>query len=269
MDELLHARYGTAGAPAGVDIEVPKTLELLLTHRSVRKFTDDPVSDEQLTAIIAAAQSAPSSSNHQAFSIIEVRDPERKQRLVERGRGSRFIPEAPVVLVFVADWARAGQMAARAGEGRVASEYLESTIVGVVDAALAAQNASVAASALGLGTCFLGSLRNETDFMAEEFALPDGAVVVFGLALGVPDPSERAGTKPRLPQHVVRHRERYSDAAASDIDAYDETLAEYYRAYDRPHTWSTIAIGRVAAVEGLHGRESMREAFARRGLPSH
>lgn len=266
-NELLQARYGRGQAPE-LSIDVPEALALLLRHRSVRAFTDAPVGDDAVTAIIAAAQSASSSSNHQAYSIIEVRDAARKQRLVERGRGSLFLPQAPVILLFVADWARNGQLAARSGEDHAATEYFESTLVAVADAALAAQNAVVAASALGLGACFLGSLRNETDFMSEEFALPPGAVIVFGVALGWPDPAERAGVKPRLPQRVVRHRERYTDAAPEDIEAYDRALAEYYRAYGRTHSWISAAIGRVRDIAGLHGREGMRAVFARRGLPS-
>ena len=62
---------------------------------------------------------------------------------------------------------------------------------------------------------------------------------------------------------------RYEAAAASDITSYRDTLAEYYRPYNRPHDWISIAVHRVADVEGLDGRETMREAFAERGLPSH
>ncbi|QTV79931.1 nitroreductase family protein [Microbacterium sp. NIBRBAC000506063] len=93
-NELLQARYGRGQAPE-LSIDVPEALALLLRHRSVRAFTDAPVGDDAVTAIIAAAQSASSSSNHQAYSIIEVRDPARKQRLVERGRGSLFLPRRP------------------------------------------------------------------------------------------------------------------------------------------------------------------------------
>lgn len=265
--ELFQARYGAGNAPT-IDIELPETVKLILKHHSVRSFTEQPVSEDHLTAIIGAAQSAPTSSNHQAYSIIEVRDEERKKRLAELGRGSAFIPDAPVILLFVADWARHRQIAERAGEPSVAHEYFESTLVGTVDAAIAAQNAVVAASALGLGTCYLGSLRNEPDFMAEEFSLPAGSVIVFGMALGWPDPNEAAGTKPRLPQRAVWHREVYQDSRPEDIDAYEAALGEYYQPYGRSSRWISSAIARIRDISGLHGREHMREAFGRRGLPS-
>lgn len=267
LEALLRARYGASHTPT-VAFDPPEALKLLLRHRSVRAFTDEPVTEDQLTAIIAAAQSAPSSSNHQAYSIIEVRDADRKKRLHEQGRGSSFVPDAPVILLFVADWARHGQLAQRAGEPSVAHEYLESTLVGAIDAALVAQNAAIAASALGLGTCFLGSLRNEPDVMVEEFSLPTGTVILFGLALGWPDPSERAGIKPRLPQRAVWHREHYRDSTPDAVETYERTLAAYYADYGRSHSWIRTAIGRIRDVAGLHGRERMRAAFTRQGLHS-
>jgi nitroreductase len=266
--ELFAARYGATNAPTAT-IELPEAVELILRHRTVRQFTDQPVSDDHLTALIAAAQSAPSSSNQQAYSIIEVRDELRKERLRDVGRGSAFLTEAPVILLFVADWARHSQIAMWAGEPSVTQGYLESTLVGAIDAALAAQNLVTAASALGMGTCYLGSLRNEPDFMAEEFGLPDGAVILFGLALGWPDPTEPAGIKPRLPQKAVWHAERYRATELEDIEAYSRALADYYAPQIRPHTWVEFAISRMKDLTGLKGRERMREAFARRGLPSN
>lgn len=271
FERLWQARYGTSEASGITDPAITENpmLRLLLGHRSVRKYTDEPVSDEMITAIVAAAQSASSSSNKQAFSIIEVRDEERRRRLTEHGRGSRFIPGAPVVLLFVADWARASQMAERAGVSDVTSEYLESTIVGVADAAIAAQNAVVAAEALGLGACFLGSMRNEPDFMADEYTTPHRAMILFGVSIGWPDPTEQAGIKPRLPQEAVLHREKYQDVAPEAIDAYDDALAEYYSAYGRQHRWSESLVSLVKDVSGLHGRDTMRESLARRGLTSN
>jgi nitroreductase len=76
---LYQARYGSA------EVTVPSAgshlIDQLLAHRSVRAYLPDPVSDDTLTAIIAAAQSASSSSNLQAWSVVAVRDPERKARL--------------------------------------------------------------------------------------------------------------------------------------------------------------------------------------------
>src|SRR5690349_20429378 len=108
----ITARYGDAAAALAVRSDV---LDLLLAHRSVRQFGPGEVSDEQLRALVAAAQSAPTSSNLQPWSVVAVRDPERKARLASFAAGQRFVAEAPLLLVWVADLGRARRLASRAG----------------------------------------------------------------------------------------------------------------------------------------------------------
>ena len=147
---LYQARYGspdvlspTAGSPV---------IDHLLAHRSVRAYLPDPVSDDTLSAIVAAAQSAASSSNLHAWSVVAVRDPARKARLAELAGDQDHIRQAPLLLVWLADLARLDDVATRVGESAAALDYLEMFQVGVIDAALAAQNAVTAAESLGLGT---------------------------------------------------------------------------------------------------------------------
>lgn len=245
-----------------------ETLALLLRHRSVRSFSGEAVSDEHITAIVAAAQSAASSSNNQSWSVVEVRDAGRRARLVSEAGGSELIAAAPVMLVFVADWSRAADIAAWQGDAADAADYLESTLVGFVDAGIAAQNAVVAAEAMGLGTVYLGSLRNHPDVAAGELGLPQRATVAFGVALGWPDPADAAGIKPRLPQHAVRSREQYRPVAREDVEAYETALAEYNASQGRSGGWVRQVVARIRDVRGLHGRENARAALERRGLPS-
>jgi hypothetical protein len=106
------ARYGDPAATLGVVNEV---LSLQLARRSVRRFGTRPVSDEELGALVAAAQSAPTSSNLQPWSVVAVRDPERKRRLARLAAGQAFIAEAPLFLVWIADLGRARRLASRNG----------------------------------------------------------------------------------------------------------------------------------------------------------
>ncbi|GAA4771569.1 nitroreductase family protein [Microbacterium gilvum] len=269
VNALLRQRYG-ASAPVLADPAIlsSEALALLLRHRSVRSFADAPVTDEHVTAITAAAQSAASSSNNQSWSVVEVRDADRRARLVSEAGGSALIADAPVVLLFVADWARASDIAGWHGEPAEAAAYLESTLVGFVDAGIAAQSAVVAAEALGLGTVYLGSLRTRPEVSADEIGLPEGAAVAFGVAIGWPDPADTAGIKPRLPQRAVRSRERYRPIAREDVDAYERELAAYNATQGRAGSWIAQVVARVRDVRGLHGRENARAALERRGLPS-
>lgn len=268
VNALVRQRYG-AGAPEFHDpaIVSSDTLGLLVQHRSVRAFTDDEVSDEMITAIVAAAQSAASSSNNQSWSVVEVRDPDRRRRLVTEAGGSALITQAPVVLLFIADWARASEIARWHDEPAHAAAYLESTLVGFVDAGIAAQSA-VVAEALGLGTVYLGSLRNRPEVAASEIDLPQGAAVAFGVAVGWPDPADTAGIKPRLPPSAVRSRETYRPIAREDVEAYEDELAAYNASQGRAGSWTRQVVARVRDVDGLHGRENARAALEGRGLPS-
>ncbi|WP_030144350.1 NADPH-dependent oxidoreductase [Glycomyces sp. NRRL B-16210] len=268
LDKTLSAaaRYGDPDAALEVANEV---LRVQLAHRSVRLFGPREVTEAELEALVTAAQSAPTSSNLQPWSVVAVRDPERKARLAELARSQKFIDQAPLFLVWVADLDRARRLAEREGTGVDAVDYLETTAIGFIDTALAAQNAVVAAESLGLGTVFVGAIRNRPLEVAEELGLPPHAVAVFGLAVGEPDPAEQADVKPRLPREAVLHREVY-DAAASDahLPVYDERLAAYNRRFGLPGTWSDRVLARLKGPESMGGRHLLREVLEKLGLPS-
>jgi nitroreductase len=244
-------------------------LELQLAHRSVRRFGPRPVTDDELTALVAAAQSAPTSSNLQAWSVVAVRDPARKARLAWLGGDQGFIEQAPLFLVWIADLGRARRLAERAGAPLDAVAYQESTLISFIDTALAAQNVVVAAASLGLGSVFVGAIRNRPDEVAAELGLPPHTFAAFGLAVGAPDPDEDAAVKPRLPQAAVLHLERY-DAATADahIQAYDARLSAYNGRHGRSGAWVDRVLDRLAGPQSMAGRHTLRAALARRGLPS-
>ncbi|GIF16023.1 NADPH-dependent oxidoreductase [Actinoplanes teichomyceticus] len=265
-DTLVTDRYGDPDARLGV---LTDTLRLQLARRSVRRFTARDVTEDELIALIAAAQSAPTSSNLQPWSVIAVRDPKRRARLAALAGEQIFVERAPLLLVWIADLGRARRLGERAGTAVAAADYLESTLIGFVDTALAAQNAVLAAESLGLGSVFVGAFRNHPERVAAELRLPPHTVAAFGLAVGEPDPSEAAGVKPRLPQAAVLHREVY-DAAAADahIPAYDRRLAAYHRRYGLGGDWSQRVLTRLRGPESMAGRHRLREILDRLGLPS-
>ena len=262
----LTARYADPELTLGVTSDV---LALQLAHRSVRRFGPRDVTADELTALIAAAQSAPTSSNLQPWSVVAVREPARKARLAGLAGGQAFIEQAPLFLIWVADLGRARRLADRAAVELAAADYLETTLIGFVDTALAAQNAVVAAHSLGLGSVFVGAIRNHPEEVAAELKLPPHTVATFGLAVGTPDPAEPAGVKPRLPQAAVLHHEQY-DAAAADahIDSYDRRLTAYHEGFGLPGGWSSRVLARLKGPESMAGRHRLRETLGRLGFPS-
>ena len=270
--DLLSRRYaveGTGSVPSDAlpDEAWTDVIRLQLAHRSVREFSDRPVDGDVLTTVFAAAQSAPTSSNLQPWSVVVVRDPTRKAGLATLAGDQQFIRDAPVFLVWVVDLARTDLIAAERGRRLDGSDYLDPALVGFVDAALAAQNASLAAESLGLGTVFVGAVRNRPDEIADELALPPRTIPIFGLAIGYPAPSA-ARPKPRLPQSAVFHHERYDvDAQLPAVHDYERTMARFYADEGLTASWISRVLTRLANAGSLKGRERLRESFVRRGLP--
>ena len=266
--DLLAERYGAAHAAELSGPEPGEVLRHQLAHRSVRAFRSEPVSEDAVTAIVAAAQSAPSSSNLQTWSVVVVRDPEHKSRLATLAGDQEFIREAPVFLVWLVDFARLDQLAGQHGHGLDGADYVESAVQGFVDVGLAAQNGSLAAESLGLGTVFVGAIRNNPEQVADELGLPPRVVAAFGLAVGYPDPERPARIKPRLPQDAVAHPERYrSDTQLPAIAEYETTIGAFYESEGLAHSWKERVLARLGTVAGLKGRDRARESLQNLGFP--
>ncbi|EOF4702043.1 nitroreductase NfsA [Klebsiella oxytoca] len=210
------------------------TIDLLRSHRSIRHFTDAPISDEQRAAIIAGAQGASSSSFLQCTSIIRVTDPQLRQQLVTMSGGQKHVAQAAEFWVFCADFNRNQQICPDAQLG-----LAEQLLLGCVDTAIMAQNALVAAESLGLGGVYIGGLRNNIDAVTELLKLPQHVLPLFGLCLGWP--ADNPDVKPRMPSEMLVHENSYQPLDDAVLSEYDEQLAQYYLSRGsntRRDTWS-------------------------------
>ncbi|MFC9778550.1 oxygen-insensitive NADPH nitroreductase [Paenibacillus chitinolyticus] len=200
-------------------------IDLLTRHRSIRKFKPDPIPGDQLQAIIASAQMASTSSSVQAYTIIAATDPALKKELARLAGNQAYVEQCGLFLVFCADLNRLRKATEQSGE--VFHQNTESFLVASMDAALAAQNAAIAAESLGLGICYIGGIRNNPDGVAEALKLPELVYPAFGMCVGVPD--QEPSLRPRLPQTAVLHENGYqSERSDEGVRRYDETTRKYY-----------------------------------------
>ncbi|MBA8880477.1 NADPH-dependent oxidoreductase [Phyllobacterium myrsinacearum] len=264
---LLQRRYGTEQSlPAGASWT--DTIDTILSHRSVRSYLPVPVEISTLELAIAAAQSAPSSSNLQAWSVVAITDEHRKARINVIAGNQRQIEQAPLLLVWLADLSRLRGIAHNQQSTSQGLDYLESFLLGVIDAALAAQNAVVALESLGLGTCYIGAIRNDPAFVARELGLPAEVFPVFGLTVGYPDPSDVTDVKPRLPQAAVLHFEQYgTDEKGSDFSGYNDVLRGFQKTQRMPGIdWTEQMSRRIATKEALKNRDKLKEVVKSLGF---
>ncbi len=257
-------RDDALGAPA----QWNETLATILNHRSVRGFLPADLPAGTLELLVAAAQSASTSSNLQVWSVVAVRDTDRKSRIAEFAGKQQFIRDAPLMLMWLADLNRIEQIAADRQTTADATKYTEAFILGVVDAALAAQTAMIAAESIGLGAVYVGAVRNHPEEIAAELNLPSNVFAVFGMAIGVPDPAKETGIKPRLPQEIVLHHEQYDAGLKRDaIERYNGVARDFMREQGmKEQDWTAQATARLKDVPAMHGRDRMRAALLNLGF---
>ena len=165
-------------------------IELLKSHRSIRKFTDQPIEQPLLRQLIRAGQSAATSSNLQGVSVIRVRDPQTREAIAELAGGQAYVASAAEFLVFCADLNRSA-VCCEKEDKQLADGMTEHFMIATIDVALFAQNVVVAAESEGLGICYIGGIRNNPEKLSELINLPDNVYPVFGSVSWV------SGSKPR------------------------------------------------------------------------
>jgi nitroreductase len=227
LTNLLATRYGKEFAT--LNFELNSTLETLLSHKSIRHYLEKPLPDGMLELLVAAAQSAASSSNLQLWSVVATTDLERKKRLSELSNNQTQIVQAPLFLVWLADVARLENIMQAENLDTQGLHQLDLFLIAVIDAALSAQNAVIAAESQGLSTVYIGALRNNVGSVAQELQLPDGVFPVFGLCVGYANLEKKISVKPRLPQDAVLHREIYdASRTANAVENYNQIMAQFY-----------------------------------------
>ena len=198
----------------------------LLTRRSIRKYSDQEVSDELLNRLLNEAARTQTMGNLQLYSVVVTRSAEMKAKLAPAHFNQPMVTEAPVVLTICADFNRTSSWA-RCRKAEPGYNNFLSFMNAAIDALLFTQTLCNLMDEEGLGYCYLGTTVYQPQQIIDLLHLPQLVMPVATLTVGWP--AEQPPLSDRLPLESFVHQERYNDYLADDIDryyGYKESLPE-------------------------------------------
>lgn len=232
-----------------------ETIDLMKKHTSVRNFTEEGITDDDLKMIIDAGRSASNWKNFQSYSIIVVKSQEQKDAIYAF-QPQKSIRNCAAYLVFVGDLNRA-EKAVTLNAGDFQPAGVESLLISSVDAGMAAENALLAAESLGYGGVIVGLIRDQSAEISDVLGLPDYTYPIFGIALG--RPARLNEVKPRLPYETVVFSEKYNEQTTEVIKAYDQLQEDYAGERRIGSTWSQRMVAQWGKPEISSSTENLKE----------
>lgn len=205
-----------------------QTFATLSNHRSVRSFKDQPLNQNIIDQLVAAASHTATSMFMQQFSIISITDQATKHAIAEI-TGHAYAEHNGHLFVFIADQYRNFLIGKAANQSTELLGEADRLFAGVYDASIASEALTAAAESMGLGAVYLGSILNEPQQMVDLLKLPKLTFPVFAVAVGYP--TSIPGQKPRLPLATIHFTNQYQlpNNYSTILDQYDATLTDYYQ----------------------------------------
>lgn len=222
VSKLYFNRYGKYSDKDFSKVDVSDLFNTIVSRASIRKFSKKNIPKELLTLLITAAQSAPSKSNLQQYSILVIQNKSIKKEISNLIGNTKWALTAPVFLLFLADIRRNIKITNHKGYNHK-NNNVDTFMNGVIDAALSMQSMICASESIGLGVCPISMIRNIIEEVKTLCKLPKGVFPIAGLAIGWPD--EKSPVSLRLPQDIVTHFNTYNEKNLIDkINEYDERV---------------------------------------------
>ncbi len=210
------------------------TLRVIDKRSSLRGYDSRPLTKKHRDWIIHSAIRAPTAGNMMHYSIIEVTDQKKKDRLVKTCDNQPFIAKAPLVLLFLADMQRWYDYFEYAGVPEFCEskgiEYVtpqeSDLLLACCDALVAAQNAVIAAESLGIGSCYIGDIMENIETHREMFNLPKWAFPIALVCFGYRQREEQNDRRTsRFPHRFVFFENEYQHVEGGE---FDEMLSEHF-----------------------------------------
>ena len=244
-----------------------QTITTQLEHRSIRKFTDQPVPAKTLSTLLAVINQTATSTGAQSFSVIRVTDPQLKSAISQVCKQD-YIAVMPELFIFIVDVYRNAQIAAEQGCNLPAAKDMDRFFQGFTDGCLAAQNLTTAIESLGLGAVYLGSILNDAPEIIRLLQLPELTFPIVGVGFGYP--AERPALKPRMSVDLKVFENRYQRPTGSYLEAikgYDTVMQTYYDLRDQTKSLPAFSKQVVQRLENANPtRSALLQAVQAQGF---
>lgn len=211
--------------------------DYFLKRRSIRAYLPNSVSTQEKEDILSALMRAPTAGNMMLYTVIEVDEQSIKDQLATSCDNQPFIAQAPLVLLFLADYQRwldyfrfsdvPSVCSQRGMEMRSPQEG--DLMLACCDAIIAAQTAVLAAESLGIGSCYIGDIMENYEFHRDLFHLPQYVFPITMVCFGRARTSNEAvRLPPRFPKQNIIHTNRYIPLTEEMVADFERPLVERY-----------------------------------------
>lgn len=194
-----------------------QALEKMQQRASCRSFSDRDIPEDVLKSILETGIRAASGGNLQPYSVIVVRDKEKRKKLAELNGNQQFMAQAPVNLVFLLDWYKNGRLAKIQKAPYTAPESYMHFLIGVEDVICVAQSIETAAWLMGIGSVYIGTANYAGKELAALLDLPEHTYPIVILSMGYP--RHALNKRERLPYEMTVFDESYPPLPDDEIEA--------------------------------------------------
>lgn len=202
------------------------TIDQQVNHRSIRKFKDQQLTEEQLTTLYTVFQHTATSLFMQNATLLHITD-ETKRAKIRELCGQKYVGAQGDLFIFVVDLYRNQQIRQQLGKNDGRLHTTDIFFQGLDDTLLAWQNVANAVESMGLGYVPLGTINDHPLAMLDVLDLPKLTFPALGMQVGVPD--QEPQLKPRLPLEFTTFENDYPrDFAVDNLKDYDQVVTTYY-----------------------------------------
>ena len=199
-------------------------IDKILSRSSCRSYKTKKVEETKIKKLKQVINSSPTSVNANQFSAIFVTDEKTKKELAELNFGQLHVTQAPLIVVFVADYNRVMYCLKQNNIDAIEkTNNIQSLLIGTTDAVIAASYCSVAALELGLSTCFLGGIRRNIKQVCKILKLKGKSMPIIGLTVGYED--KITSVKPRI--NKVYDQEYDIKQVQDELITYEQVYKAY------------------------------------------